>query len=208
LQKRFTFDKKLSITYKELLINKVSKLFSKNKEHRKLYQALIILLGLEHFDKGSDSGKSVKIENMISLFFNPADLYEWIVYDYLETKYPNKILKDKLHDESSQKYFLCNNHGKKFEKISNPDFIIDIGTNKNSVVDAKWKVPKNFTNIDYADVAKLKRDCNIRKIQNALLVYPELPNKYDAEWHYDDDQSFIFKLEVCNLMNPIIMDNK
>lgn len=206
LQKRFTFDKKFSITYKELLTNKVIKLFSKNKEHKKLYQALLILLGLEHFDKGSDSGKSIKIENMISLFFNPADLYEWIVYDYLKTKYPNKILKDKLHVEASQEYFLYNNHGKKYKKISNPDFIIDLGTNQSIVVDAKWKVPKNFTKIDYTDVAKLKRDCNIRKTKNALLVYPELPSQYNAEWHYDDDPSFIFTLEVCNLMNPVVVD--
>ncbi len=207
IQKRFTFDRKFSVSYKELLTHKTSKLFAKNKEHKKLYQSLLILLGLEHFENGPDTGKSKKIENMISIFFNPADLYEWVVYDYLETKYPNKVLKDGLHSESKQKYFLRNSLSMKVKKSSNPDFIIQDEADGSIVVDAKWKTPEIFTNIHYEDVAKLKRDCKLRGIHNALLIYPKLPLGYEEAWHFDDDISFTFKLEVCEIMHRIISNS-
>lgn len=208
LQKRFHFDKKFSINYKGLLANKTSKLFSKNKEHKQLYRALLVLLGLEHFDQGPDMGTNQKIEHMISIFFNPADLYEWVVYDYLEEKYHSKVLKDGMHHESKQKYYLYNFNTKLAEKSSNPDFIVEDEISGNIVIDAKWKVPSSFTDIHYGDVVKLKRDGVLRGITNATLIYPQLPDRYDGHWYFDDDTSFKFTLEVCDIMHEIIMDNK
>jgi hypothetical protein len=208
IQKRFTFDKQFSISTKELLARKTSKLFAKNREHKELYSALLLLLGFEYFEKGCSNGKSSKIENIISIFFKPDDLYEWVVYDYLNEKYDKKVLKDKLHNASRTTYFLNNSTGLTVKKSSEPDFVVTSKTNEQIIIDAKWKVPSSFNKIHYDDVTKLKRDCMLRNTNNAILIYPKLPDGYDGNWYFDDDTSFKFKLEVCDIMHKIIMENK
>lgn len=208
LNKRFTFDKKFSISIRELTAHKTLKLFSKNTEHKRLYDALLVLSGKEHFGDGSDRAeKQNKINNMISIFFNPADLFEWIVYDQLATEYPSKVLKDGLDTESKKDYYLCNRSSDiKIIKSSEPDFIIKQDNDTDIVVDAKWKIPKSFSKIHYEDVAKLKRDCKLRGTTKAILIYPELPEGYKGAWHFDDDL-FTFKLQVCSVNNEITKEN-
>lgn len=203
IQKRFAFDKKFSISARELSAHKTSKLFSKNKEHKELYKSLLILLGLEHFDEGPNTGKSTKVENMISIFFKPDDLFEWIVYDYLIEKHTGKVLKDGLHKDSRKTYYLRNSNDTTTKKSSQPDFVIHELSNNPIIIDAKWKTPSSFSKIHYEDVAKLKRDCILRDTYNAILIYPKLPDGYIGEWCFDDDKSFKFKLEVCDVMHKI-----
>lgn len=72
-----------------------------------VYEALLIIIGLEHFQNQEAGQEIQKMENMVALFFNPADLFEWIVYGHLREKYPKALVKkDKLKTGTSKTYVL------------------------------------------------------------------------------------------------------
>lgn len=111
--------------------------------------------------------------------------------------YIRKVRKSILHSTCSIKS----------RKSSEPDFIINKNINDQIVIDAKWKVPSSFTNIQYEDVAKLKRDCILRETLNGILIYPELPSSNNGSWYFDDDKNFKFKLIECNVFHYINMES-
>lgn len=194
LKKRFLFDKSFSITMRELTTHKTIKLFSKNLERKNLYQALLVLAGMEYFGDGDDKGTVNRIDSTVSIFFNPSDLYEWFVYDKLLESY-HVVHKDGLDATCQKNYNLYKNGQIKAVKSSEPDFIISDETGESVVVDAKWKVPNSYIQIHYEDVAKLKRDCLLRGCKKAILIYPLLPPDSDGNWYFEDDVNFQFQLK-------------
>ena len=194
LKKRFMFDKNFSMTIRELTTRKTVKLFSKNQERKTLYNALLILAGIEYFGRGSDLGQIRKIDNTVSIFFNPSDLYEWFVYDKLQKEY-HIVWKAGLDARSETDYSFYNNGVEKIKKISKPDFIAFNEENECTVIDAKWKVPAEFSQIHYEDVAKLKRDYIVGKCHKAILIYPSLPKNNGGSWYFEDDIDFKFELK-------------
>lgn len=198
LKKRFHMDKNFNLTSRELIEHRTAKMFQKNIEHRKLYESLLILAGIERIHDGENPAEIIKMENMTAIFFNPSDLFEWIVYDYLQEKFPDsKIYKDKLHPTRIIKtYFLCEAGSKnKFDKKSKPDFLVTTA-DQTIVVDAKWKVLQSLKDINYEDVAKLKRDYQLRSCNKAILIYPLLPEGNGRTYYFDNDESFMFELKA------------
>ena len=179
IRKRFDLTVRFSFRDRDIITHRITKLFKKNSELREVYQALLIVIGLEHHRGQDDSQQIRKLENMIALFFNPAELYEWIVYDSLKGRYPTAQIQKQGTDEgTSQHYQLISTQGVHF-RSSQPDFIVTLD-DKVIILDAKWKVLETVTDIGFDDVAKLERDWKIRREQNigkemqAGLVYPQV----------------------------------
>lgn len=76
IYKRFTSTGAFAFKDRDIITNRIARLFKKNNESRQVYEALLILIGLEHFRSQETSGEVQKLENMVALFFNPADVYE------------------------------------------------------------------------------------------------------------------------------------
>jgi protein-arginine kinase activator protein McsA len=201
IKKRFKNVGTFSFKDRDVITNRISKLFRGNKALKEVYEALLIIIGLEHF-QSQDAGQEIqKLENMVALFFNPADLFEWIVYDKLRKKYEDKaeILKDKLDQGTVKKYSLST-AVTSMTRDSKPDFIV-IHENKNvDTVDAKWKVLGKIEDIKFDDIAKLERDFLIRKdeypsVLKAILIYPKID--FDYALHGDISNSYsTFKFRI------------
>lgn len=88
LKQKFSNSYDVSFKIKEILLRKTSKYFDKNNEYKLVYKALLKLTGKEHYYNGDIHREIQKEDEMISLFFQPEKLYEWILYDELST---NKI---------------------------------------------------------------------------------------------------------------------
>lgn len=201
IQKRYKADRSFKFRERDILTNRIIKLFKKSAELKKLYEAILIILGLEYFQNEEEARELRKIDNMLALFFNPADLYEWVVYDSLREKYGEnvKILSDKL-GETKRAYSLYSNTTA-YRHTSQPDFVIE-EDNYVTVIDAKWKILKQPTDIKFEDIAKLKRDCEVRKsggeaIDAAILIYPKVHFSTIEEnlFRLDYDYNFSFYVE-------------
>lgn len=138
------------------------------------------------------------------MFFNPTDLFEWIVYDHLKEKYKEAdIQKDGL-DKGTTKVYQIITPIKPIERKSNPDFLL-IETAYMRVIDAKWKVLKSIEDIKFDDIAKLERDWLIRKNEHetvrATLIYPKIDFDYNLynplKLSYSSD--FIFEIDEVAL---------
>ncbi len=200
IKKRFKNVGTFNFKDRDVITNRISKLFRGNKALKEVYEALLIIIGLEHFQSQEAGQEIQKLENMVALFFNPADLFEWIVYDHLKKQHPNaEIQKDGLDKGTSKPYQILTG-AKVIEKTSNPDFIL-IETAYISVIDAKWKVLESIEKIKFDDIAKLQRDWLIRKNEHqnvrATLIYPKIDFNYDAQnplmLSYSSD--FIFEID-------------
>lgn len=201
IHKKYPLDRSFKFKERDIITNKIVKLFKKSAELKKVYEAILILLGLEYFQSEDEARALRKIDNMLALFFNPADLYEWVVYDKLRTKYGHevKILSDKLK-ETKRIYSLYSN-ANEYLHTSRPDFILE-EEDMITVIDAKWKILKQPTDIKFEDIAKLKRDCDIRKskgekIDTAILIYPKVNFSTATEnpFRLDYDLDFSFYVE-------------
>lgn len=207
LKQKFSNNHDLTFKINELLQRKTSKLFEKNNEYKILYKALLKLTGKEHYYNGDVYREIQKEDEMISIFFQPEKLYEWILYDELiEKDEYDEVLKDDK-DNISKNYFLyprANNANFTSKHISKPDLIVTQGSEQ-YIVDAKWKVlDKDMKHAEfYNDVAKLRRDAKIRNAMKGYLIYPKYDesSKYelDVEYKYDFDD-FIFELKVVNVV--------
>lgn len=202
INKRYTIDSQFRFKDRDIITNKIAKLFKKNLELKKVYQALLILIGLEHFQNKEQSQEVKKIENMVALFFNPSNLYEWIVYDKLKDRYgANASILQATKNSTNISYELRSTTTQ-YIKNSKPDFIV-IEDNKVSIIDAKWKILKTPSEIDFNDIAKLKRDVNIRKIYfpnkllQGILVYPivKFDFKLENPFRNSYDRNFDFFIE-------------
>ncbi len=181
IQKRYKSESGIITQDRQIITNRIRKLFKGKKELSEVYLSLLILVGLEHYQSEDSSREVLKLENMIALFFNPADLYEWIVFDWWKTNYPEaKILMDNANSETLKHYQLILDSGIPVNPSleSRPDLIVETD-DQVWIIDAKWKTPKTLTEISFADISKLQRDFEIRKddylqkdIEN-LLVFPK-----------------------------------
>ena len=181
IQKRFKSEYGVITQDRQIITNRIRKLFKGKKELANIYNCLLILIGLEHFQSKDSSREILKLENMVALFFNPSDLYEWIVFDWWRTNYPEATIKmDNSGSQTLKHYQLIVDSGDSVQPPleSRPDLIVETN-DKVWIIDAKWKTPKTLTEISFADISKLQRDFEIRKddyihkeIEN-LLIYPK-----------------------------------
>lgn len=181
IQKRYKTESGIITQDRQIITNRIRKLFKGKKELSEVYLSLLILIGLEHYQSEDSSREVLKMENMIALFFNPADLYEWIVFDWWKTNYPEAEIKmDNSNSETLKQYQLILKNGEPVKPSleSRPDLIVET-EDQVWIIDAKWKTPKTLTEITFADISKLQRDFEIRKndylekvIEN-LLIFPK-----------------------------------
>ncbi|NOZ90268.1 MAG: hypothetical protein GXO60_03175 [Epsilonproteobacteria bacterium] len=200
LNQKFSNSYDLSFKIKEILLRKTSKLFDKNNEYGLLYKALLKLSGKEHYYNGSVYREIVKEDKMISLFFQPEKLYEWIVYDKLvESREFDKVLKDGK-DDIKLPFQLEPAYDENKTYSSEPDLVI-IKDGKKYPIDAKWKVLKTKNASFDNDIAKLRRDAKIRGVNKGYLIYPKIDEnskfQLNTEYKYDFDD-FVFELRVVN----------
>lgn len=194
INKRFISDKNFLFKTKEITKDKISRLFKKNNEYKKLYDALITILGAEYYSSGSNKKETTKINHMTTLYFDPALLYEWYVYkkikttdEYFSDVNDYSIKFDKINSETSLSYSITSGSIYNSERTSNPDYILE-NDDIQIIIDAKWKVFDNDSaeshGLKMDDVIKLQRDVEIRKDPasekqiRAVLIYPKVLDSY------------------------------
>ena len=163
---------------------------------------MLKLTGKEHYYNGDVQREIQKEDEMISIFFQPEKLYEWILYDELVTNKIfdyDEVLKDGK-DDIKLLFKLVPDYDKKTYS-SEPDLVIIKGNDKYPV-DAKWKVLKTKSASFDNDIAKLRRDAKIRGVNKGYLIYPEIDEsskfQLNTEYKYDFDD-FLFELRVVNV---------
>jgi len=204
LKQKFPNNHDLTFKIKEILLHKTSKLFEKNNEYKTLYKALLKLMGKEHYYNGDVYREIQKEDEMISIFFQPEKLYEWIVYDELVThKFfdYDEVLKDGK-DDVKLPFELVPAYDSKKTYSSEPDLVISKDS-KSYPVDAKWKVLKTKSASFDNDIAKLRRDAKIRGVNKGYLIYPKIDEnskfQLDTEYSYSYDD-FVFELREINVV--------
>lgn len=193
LQQKYQVEKGFDLTINKLLSSRNFKYFRKKKDSLTLYHNLLTLFGVEHF---YDEKENKQINQSIiseAFFIRPEDLYEWIVYDKLKTKYKNEyeILKHKLDKDITKKYKIND-----IDVTSNPDIIMKKREdNSLYVIDTKWKLLKNIP--DISDILKLKRDTEIRRYDArevfSLLIYPKSNEIFYNEYLNNSHKESTFK---------------
>jgi hypothetical protein len=202
LKQKFSNNYNLSFKIKEILLRSTSKIFEKNNEYKLVYKALLKLTGKEHYYNGDVYREIQKEDEMISIFFQPEKLYEWIVYDKLiESKEFDEVLKDGK-DDIKLPFKLVPAYDSKKTYSSEPDLVI-VKDDKLYPVDAKWKILKTKSASFDNDIAKLRRDAKIRGVNKGYLIYPKIDEsskfQLNIEYKYDFDD-FIFELRVVNVV--------
>lgn len=205
LKQKFSNNHDLTFKVSELIQRKTSKLFEKNNEYKSVYKALLKLTGKEHYYNGDVFRKIEKENEMISIFFQPEKLYEWILYDELVSNKIfdyDEVLKD-LKDDIKKTFELIPLYDKQKKYSSEPDLVL-VKDDKQYPVDAKWKILKTKNAAFDNDIAKLRRDAKIRGVNKGYLIYPKIDDssrfQLDTEYKYDFDD-FVFELRVVNVLD-------
>jgi len=200
LRQKFPKSYDSSFRIKEIVLRQTSKLFDKNNEYKLVYKALLKLSGKEHYYNGDVYREIEKEVEMISIFFQPEKLYEWIIYDELITNKIfdyDEVLKDGK-DDVKLPFKLVPAYDSTKKYSSEPDLVI-VKNGKQYPVDAKWKVLKIKSASFDNDIAKLRRDAKIRGVNKGYLIYPKIDEdskfKLNIEYKYDFDD-FIFELRI------------
>ncbi len=198
---KFSKNYDFSFKIREILLPRISQEFAKNDENKNLYKALLKLVGKEHYYNHNTKKEIFKEENMVSIFFEPDMLYEWIVYDKLiESREFDEVLKDGK-DNIKLPFELIPSNKKTYS--SKPDLVI-VKDNKKYPVDAKWKILNTKSPSFDNDIAKLRRDAKIRGVNKGYLVYPKFDEnsnfKPDIEYKYDFDD-FVFELKIIHVVS-------
>ena len=203
IKKKFKLTGYFSFKDRDIITNRIAKLFKGNKALKEVYEALLIIIGLEHFQSEDSSQEVQKLENMVALFFNPADLFEWIVYDNLKKNYPSADIKKNGLGEGTSKEYYFNTSLKSIPKQSKPDFIL-ICNDFVNIIDAKWKVLSKIDDVKFEDISKLERDWLIRKDDygkpiRATLIYPKIDFDYTPQnkmkHNYSDFEFSIYEIK-------------
>lgn len=193
----------------DLAQNKIKRYF-KTKPQKILYYCLLILVGFEGYFKGENEVSfSTKLDNMLSITFDASNVFEYYVYDRLVSEYGIEkvfFIKPNSNDVVELYYLLqSDNNNMSVTKInelkSEPDFIVS-ETNGSVVVDAKWKIINNYSEISNEDISKLYRDCLIRNTSSGVLVYPKISPQIDTNYKYSLNcySGFSFKLKEVNVI--------
>lgn len=199
IQKKFAVQRDFRFKERDIITNRITKLFKKNTELKKVYEALLILIGLEHFQDQKSAQDVQKLDNIVALFFNPAELYEWIVYDNLKVTFSETtIIKTDLFNQTTLNYSLKSPSIAAIQLEAKPDFIV-IEKERITIIDAKWKTLTSAKTIQFEDVAKLKRDIALHQQTDELphfakLVYPQINFDYDKNtpFYFNYDAPFEF----------------
>lgn len=207
IRKRYRTNTKYTFKDRDIITQKVKKLFKKNRELREVYIALLVLLGMEHFHADSIStGKTNKLDNVAALFFRPEDIYEWMVYDHLVNDNPDAVIqKDNYGNGTVKKYNLTQNTTETY-RYSKPDIIMT-QDNTVTIIDAKWKSIDNIAEVKFSDIAKLKRDYEIRKDDyqgkelRCQLIYPDVNFDFDRsdKIRREFDEDFYFSIDEVKI---------
>lgn len=194
LQQKYQVEKGFDLSINKLLSSRNFKYFRKKKDSLTLYHNLLTLFGVEHF---YDEKENKQINQSIiseAFFIRPENLYEWIVYDRLKTKYGDEyeVLKHKLDKDIMKKYKINDT-----DVTSNPDIIMKKREdNSLYVIDAKWKL-LNKSIPDISDILKLKRDTKVRSFDAkeifSLLVFPKSDNLLYNEYLINSKDESTFK---------------
>ncbi|HHF0565170.1 TPA: hypothetical protein ACPHTW_004604, partial [Vibrio antiquarius] len=137
-----------------------------------LYRSLSVLIG-EYglWDENISRLKpSIPSSDLFTFFVSPEFVYELHVYDQLIRNFS----RYNVLFQPDKKFSILNPDGSVVDKKSVPDFVV-YSDRYVRVIDAKWKVIKNRSDIHYNDIIKLKRDYDIFCADFAILVYPEVP---------------------------------
>jgi len=204
LKQKFSNNHDLTFKVSELLQRKTSKLFEKNYEYKAVYKALLKLTGKEHYYGGDVYKEIQKEDEMISIFFQPEKLYEWILYDELKSNNmfnDYEILKDGKDNIKKPFELIPACDGEK-KYSSEPDLVIVRG-DEEYPVDAKWKILKTKDAAFDNDISKLRRDAKVRGVNKGYLIYPKIDEsskfQLNIEYKYDFDD-FVFELKVINIV--------
>jgi len=207
LNQKFSKNNDITFKIKEILLRKTSKVFEKNNEYKLIYKALLKLTGKEHYYNGDVYKEIEKEDEMISIFFQPEKLYEWIVYDELISNKIfdyDEVLKDGK-DDVKLPFELVPAYDTEKTYSSEPDLVI-IKDAKKYPVDVKWKILKTKDAAFDNDIAKLRRDAKIRGVNKGYLIYPKIDEnskfQLNTEYTYDFDD-FVFELRVLSNINGI-----
>lgn len=204
LKQKFSNNHDLTFKINEILLKKTSKVFEKNNEYKLLYKALLKLTAKEHYYDGDVYREIQKEDDMISIFFQPEKLYEWIVYDELISNKIfdyDEVLKEGKDDDVKLPFELVPAYDTEKTYSSEPDLVI-MKDAKKYPVDAKWKILKTKDAAFDNDIAKLRRDAKIRGVNKGYLIYPKIDEnskfQLDTEYSYSYDD-FVFELRVVNV---------
>ncbi|QCI27604.2 hypothetical protein [Caminibacter pacificus] len=197
LLRKFRADDGYKLTLKNLTSNKTYKIFNKKENTKSLYFNILSLFGMENFLEEENKNINYNLYSD-SLFIRPEKLYEFIIYDYFKHKFKYSLVEK----EPIKKYKLKNKN-KIVEKKSKPDVVITL--NKSMlIIDAKWKIIDSLEYINFDDIAKLQRDCEVRmknKKIYPILVYPKLYNKLDKiEMKISEGNTFNFYVFELNII--------
>lgn len=176
-------------TFNPLKMTKLgkSKVFKKRKD-RKLFADICVLLGENLISNGEKISKYIKLDDTIAVFWEPDKMYEIYVYDIvIEYLRKNNITFKAIYQDDSKIYSLYQKEGKSSIKKSIPDIYITYKTapfekDKGVVFDAKWKILNTPEAVNYSDIVKLERDCNLRNSNTGVLIYPKTFIQSNHEW--------------------------
>lgn len=170
---------------------KIKKYF-RTKSQKKLYNYLLLLLGLEVYNEVNGNSSSLgKVEKMVSLCFEADRVYEYYVLDKLINTYGDNV-KFKEYMYYNLIGYAVDRESSKFghDRKSNPDYIIHSNEIK-IVADAKWKVISNYSDIKFEDLTKLNRDCKLHGSKLGILIYPKIHLDYNEDevlrFNFQDD---------------------
>jgi hypothetical protein len=170
LRGKFTLNnRKLSIS---TLYNRLNgKDFKKSKRLERLQENLLVLLGVE------TAGSGYKISNVDSIWFSPEYMYELSVREQLEQL---QLKLDFEHQfKLTKNYYLLAGGHEVYTNNSIPDNILNSSTKGRIIIDAKWKILRNWSDIGLDDVMKIYRDRKVFSEQGnelpiAILAYPKV----------------------------------
>lgn len=179
----------------DLLVKEETIDMFKQKKILDLHSCIVCLLDCEGYFAGEKNDSGKKSEQVISISYDPALIYEYIVFKQLNSnKKEKEEVRFKGENKEKSKYisYLAYKNGERFEsldiKATNPDFVIYESKKNKKVIDAKWKVLNKPNEILEVDIDKLKRDCTANNTNEGILVYPKINFDYKGfMWECDTE---------------------
>lgn len=196
----------------ELLVKEETMDMFKQKKILDLHSCIVCLLDCEGYFAGEENDSRKKTEQVISICFDPALIYEYIVYKQLNIQKKEKEeiqFKGGNKDKSKYISYFAYNNSERVEsldiKATNPDFVIYESEKPKNVIDAKWKVLNKPNEILEVDIDKLKRDCTANNTNEGILVYPKINFDYKGfMWQCNteiDGKNFQVRIDEISIDN-------
>jgi hypothetical protein len=221
ISKSFTI-KSFKFSPSFMLKSRVKKLFYKNRQTKTLFNNLLVLLGSDVFNDSA-----TKVECMLSVFYNPAKMFELHVHNVLSSTLANHGFSIYEQEEFLTPLLQVSNDKKK-DGLSGhkavPDHIF-LNDTIAFVLDSKWKNLDDFIGIKQPDIFKLMRDKKVLHKQGLenkesgerryfekskikpILIYPHVDKdiKQGEEYYFDyarDDLFSIYSFPIFD--DPIL----